>query len=121
MVVTDEKSDEGMGMEGPDVPTQSEKVSVLVVNLEARVKCCVSDSGVGHKGLQPWVDYPIGGTCVDDELQCADAVLCRVLHMTALWWQELMPYAVTRMVRKLRSVQVHRLKHPWLSKGPLMR
>ena len=37
-VVTDEKSDEGVGKDGPEVATQSEKVSVFLVNLEARVK-----------------------------------------------------------------------------------
>ena len=86
VVVTDEKSDEGMAKDGPKVPTLSEKVSVIAINLEARVKCCVSHDGAERNGLQLWVDYPVGGTCIDAGLQCADAVLCSVLHMMALWW-----------------------------------
>ena len=37
-VVIDAKSDEGVGKDGPEVATQSEKVSVFLVNLEARVE-----------------------------------------------------------------------------------
>ena len=37
-VVTDEKSNEGVGNDSPEVATQSEKVSVFLVNLEAHVE-----------------------------------------------------------------------------------
>ena len=104
MVVTNEKSDEGVARDGPEVLTQSEKVSAFVVNFRARVECCVSDGGAGHNGFQPWVDYPIEGSCVDYGSQCTDTVLCRVIHMAAPWWQELMSYGVRRNVQKLGPV-----------------
>ena len=120
-VVTNEKSDEGVAKDGTEVATQSKKVSVFIIDSYAHVKCCVSHSGARRNALQTWVHYPIGGTCVDDGLQCADVILCRVLHMRPLWWRGLMSNAMTCMVSKLTPLWVHRVKHPWLSKGPLLR
>ncbi|KAJ8442638.1 hypothetical protein Cgig2_003682 [Carnegiea gigantea] len=74
VVVTDEKSDEGVGKDGLEVATQSEKVSAFLVNFEARVECCVNDCGAGCNGFQLWDEYPIGGYCVDDGFQCANAI-----------------------------------------------
>ncbi|KAJ8446951.1 hypothetical protein Cgig2_006579 [Carnegiea gigantea] len=68
-MVTDEKYDEGVAKDGPEVVTQSEKVGTY--------------------------DGPMAA--------------------------ELMPYAVRRMIRKLRPVRLHRRRHPQLLKASLMR
>jgi len=74
VVVTDEQSNEGVAKDGAEVPTESKKVSVFLDNFKARDECCVSDDGAECNGFEPWVDYPIGGCCVDDGFQCTDDV-----------------------------------------------
>ncbi|KAJ8447906.1 hypothetical protein Cgig2_012041 [Carnegiea gigantea] len=78
VVTTDDKFDEGVAKDGTEVPTQSEKVSVFVVNSYARVKCCVSHGGAGHNGLQPW-----GATYEATMVAGVDAVRCDTHGMQA--------------------------------------
>ena len=73
-VVTDEKSNERVGKDGPEVVMQSEEVSVFVVHLEPCVEYCGSDGGARCNGFLLSEDYPIGGCCVDVGYQCVDAV-----------------------------------------------